>query len=100
MTTDLWMLVWTALLALGLPFIYLAGLTQAPGGTAWSLGNRAEPVCGELLMPGKPAIRHPRLLLMEVAGLPGPLFGPTATAAGPKPLVVVHLIFERVASGL
>jgi uncharacterized MAPEG superfamily protein len=46
MTTDLWMLVWTALLALGLPFIYLAGLTQAPGGAAWSLGNRAEPLAG------------------------------------------------------
>ncbi len=43
MTTDLRMLVWTALLALGLPFIYLAGLTQAPGGAAWGLGNRAEP---------------------------------------------------------
>lgn len=46
MTTDLWMLVWTALLALGLPFIYLAGLTQAPGGSAWSLGNRTEPLAG------------------------------------------------------
>ena len=46
MTTDLWMLVWTALLALGLPFIYLAGLTQAPGGPSWSLGNRAEPLAG------------------------------------------------------
>lgn len=46
MTTDLWMLVWTAALALGLPFIYLAGLTQAPGGAAWSLGNRAEPLAG------------------------------------------------------
>ena len=46
MTTDLWMLVWTALLALGLPFIYLAGLTQAPGGVGWGLGNRAEPLFG------------------------------------------------------
>ena len=46
MTTDLWMLVWTAALALGLPFIYLAGLTQAPGGAAWGLGNRAEPLAG------------------------------------------------------
>jgi uncharacterized MAPEG superfamily protein len=44
MTTDLWMLVWTAVLALGLPFIYLAGLTLVPGGTAWGLGNRAEPL--------------------------------------------------------
>ena len=46
MTTDLSMLVWTALLALGLPFIYLAGLTLAPGGAAWGLGNRAEPLVG------------------------------------------------------
>jgi len=46
MTTDLWMLVWTALLALALPFIYLAGLTQAPGGAAWGLGNRAEALAG------------------------------------------------------
>ena len=46
MTTDLWMLVWTAVLALGLPFIYLAGLTLAPGGAAWSVGNRAEPLAG------------------------------------------------------
>jgi len=46
MTTDLRMLVWTALLALALPFIYLAGLTLAPGGAAWSLGNRAEALPG------------------------------------------------------
>ncbi len=46
MTTDLRMLVWTALLALALPFIYLAGLTLAPGGAAWSLGNRAAPLAG------------------------------------------------------
>jgi uncharacterized MAPEG superfamily protein len=46
MTTDLWMLVWTAVLALGLPFIYLAGLTRAPGGAAWGLGNRTEPFAG------------------------------------------------------
>ena len=46
MTTDLRMLVWTTLLALALPFIYLAGLTLAPGGAAWSLGNRAAPLAG------------------------------------------------------
>jgi uncharacterized MAPEG superfamily protein len=47
MTTDLWMLVWTAILALVLPFTYLAGLmVQAPGGAAWSLGNRSEPLAG------------------------------------------------------
>ena len=44
MTTDLWMLVWTAVLALGLPFVYLAGLARIPGGIAWGLGNRAVPL--------------------------------------------------------
>ncbi|HVN26862.1 MAG TPA: MAPEG family protein [Candidatus Binataceae bacterium] len=46
MTTDLWMLVWTAVLALGLPFIYLAGLARTSGGMAWGLSNRAEPLAG------------------------------------------------------
>lgn len=46
MTTDLWMLVWTTLLALGLPFVYLAGLTRVPGGVGWGLGNRAEALPG------------------------------------------------------
>ena len=46
MTIDLWMLVWTALLALGLPFIYLGGLFLTPGGASWGLGNRAEPMAG------------------------------------------------------
>jgi uncharacterized MAPEG superfamily protein len=40
MTTDLWMLVWTALLALALPTIYVVGRTITPGGTAWAFGNR------------------------------------------------------------
>lgn len=43
MTTDLWMLVWTALLCVSLPFTYLFGRTQVPGGVAWGLGNRDEP---------------------------------------------------------
>lgn len=40
MTTDLWMLVWTVLLSLLLPTIYLVGRTITPGGLAWGLGNR------------------------------------------------------------
>ena len=40
MTTDLLMLVWTALLALLLPTIYLTGRLVTPGGLAWGLGNR------------------------------------------------------------
>jgi len=40
MTTDLWMLVSTALLCIGIPFIYGAGRFLQPGGLAWSAGNR------------------------------------------------------------
>ena len=44
MTTDLWMLVATALLALILPFVYSASRVLRPGGFAWSLGNRDQPI--------------------------------------------------------
>lgn len=44
MTTDLWMLVWTALLGLLMPAVYLVGRTQAPGGMEWALGNRNQPL--------------------------------------------------------
>jgi uncharacterized MAPEG superfamily protein len=40
MTTDLIMLVGTALLSLTLPAIYLVGRMQVPGGMQWALGNR------------------------------------------------------------
>ena len=40
MTTELWMLVWTALLCLLIPTVYVVGLAQVPGGLAWGLGNR------------------------------------------------------------
>ena len=40
MTTDLWMLVASAILCLLIPGIYLAGRSQAPGGTQWGFGNR------------------------------------------------------------
>jgi len=40
MTTDLWMLVWTAILALSMPTTYLVGRLQAPGGNQWAFGNR------------------------------------------------------------
>ncbi len=43
MTTDLWMLVWTAVLCLCLPFVYLPSRIMTPGGLAWGLGNRHEP---------------------------------------------------------
>jgi uncharacterized MAPEG superfamily protein len=40
MTTDLWMLVATALMSLLLPGVYLVGRARAPGGTQWAFGNR------------------------------------------------------------
>jgi uncharacterized MAPEG superfamily protein len=44
MTTDLTMLVWTALLSLVMPVIYVSGRSRAPGGVAWGLGNRDQPL--------------------------------------------------------
>jgi len=43
MTTDLAMLVATAVLCLLMPMIYLVGRLQTPGGVQWGIGNRAEP---------------------------------------------------------
>lgn len=40
MTTDLWMLVATALLCLGVILIYATGRLLQPGGVAWAAGNR------------------------------------------------------------
>ena len=40
MTTDLWMLVWTAILALLMPTTYAIGRLSAPGGSEWAFGNR------------------------------------------------------------
>ena len=44
MTTDLMMLVGTALLCLSIPGVYLVGEVQTPGGFEWGLGNRAAPL--------------------------------------------------------
>jgi uncharacterized MAPEG superfamily protein len=44
MTTDLTMLVWTALLSLVMPVIYVSGRSRAPGGITWGLGNRDQPL--------------------------------------------------------
>lgn len=40
MTTDLWMLVWTVVLAIVFPFIYAPGRLMSSGGAAWAFGNR------------------------------------------------------------
>jgi uncharacterized MAPEG superfamily protein len=44
MTTDLWMLVWTAILCLLMPTVYLMGRSAVPGGVAWAFGNRDAPI--------------------------------------------------------
>lgn len=44
MTTDLTMLVCTALLCMFLPVTYLVGRMQVPGGMEWGLGNRDTPI--------------------------------------------------------
>jgi uncharacterized MAPEG superfamily protein len=40
MTTDLSMLVWSGLLCLLMPTVYLVGRSGQPGGLAWGFGNR------------------------------------------------------------
>jgi len=40
MTTDLWMLVASAMLCVLIPFIPIIGLMQTPGGATWGFGNR------------------------------------------------------------
>jgi len=44
MTTDLWMLVWSGLLCVLMPFVYVLGLGQVPAGFAWGFGNRDLPL--------------------------------------------------------
>jgi uncharacterized MAPEG superfamily protein len=44
MTTDLTLLVWTAVFATVLPFAYVASLLTVNGGFAWGLGNRERPL--------------------------------------------------------
>lgn len=38
------MLVWTALLCLSLPTVYLVGRSSVPGGLGWGFGNRDVPL--------------------------------------------------------
>jgi len=40
MTTDLWMLIYSALLCLSIPFVGITRLLMLPGGAAWGFGNR------------------------------------------------------------
>lgn len=65
MTTDLWMLTCTALLCLGIPFIYGTGRFLQPGGFQWSAGNREN----DLQVPGwtTRAVRAHQNLLENIA---------------------------------
>jgi uncharacterized MAPEG superfamily protein len=47
MTTDLWMLALSCLLALLMPYTYIVPLMGLPGGMPWGLGNRDRPLEGE-----------------------------------------------------
>lgn len=40
MTVDLWMLVWSAVLCVAIPYVGITGLARMPGGLAWGVGNR------------------------------------------------------------
>ena len=40
MTTDLWMLAWSAVYCLVIPYPGVIVLLQTPGGRAWGFGNR------------------------------------------------------------
>ena len=40
MTTDLWMLVASAMLCLAMPFVALPGVLQVSSGVGWAFGNR------------------------------------------------------------
>jgi uncharacterized MAPEG superfamily protein len=43
MTTDLWVLAWSAVLCLVIPYPGVTVLLQMPGGWAWGVGNRDTP---------------------------------------------------------
>ena len=40
MTTDLWMLVYSAVLCITIPYIAISKLLTMPGGAVWGFGNR------------------------------------------------------------
>ena len=39
-TTDLWMLVWSVMLCLAMPYVAVVGLLRVAKGVAWAFGNR------------------------------------------------------------
>lgn len=62
MTTDLTMLVWSVLLCLLSPFIYVTGLLMTPGGTIWGFGNRDRKLEGEPAWASRARRAHANLV--------------------------------------
>ena len=44
MTTDLWMLLASAIFCLAMPYVAVVGVFLAPNGVAWAFGNREAPL--------------------------------------------------------
>ena len=62
MTTELMMLTWSAILCLIVPNLGVAGLTAAPGGFVWGLGNRDQPFDGLPAWAGRARRAHANLV--------------------------------------
>ena len=89
MTTDLTMLVWSALLALVSPYPYVTGLLIRPGGLAWGTGARDQPLTDEADWAKRARRAHANLVenlvpfaaLVLTAHLAGRANGTTALGA-------------------
>jgi uncharacterized MAPEG superfamily protein len=86
MTTDLHMLVWSVILCISMPVVYLIGRTQTPGGMEWGLGNREKALEGQPAWAGRAYRAHMNLVenllpfaaLVLVAAVSGRANGTTA----------------------
>src|SRR5215470_2562896 len=89
MTTDLTMLVWSALLCLLMPVVYLVGRSGVPGGLPWGFGNREAPLAGVPPWTGRAERAHANLvenlppfaILVLVAAIAGKANATTALGA-------------------
>jgi len=63
MTTELTLLAWSALFCTLLTFPAIGALTRIPGGFAWGLGNRDEPLSG--LPPWAQRARRAHMNMVE-----------------------------------
>jgi uncharacterized MAPEG superfamily protein len=89
MTTDLTMLVSCVILTLVSPYIYVTGLLNRPGGIAWGVGSRDQPLSGEAVWALRARRAHANLVenlvpfaaLVLVAHATGRANGMTALGA-------------------